>query len=65
MNKLLSALIATVFASTLSFNAIAAKHMGAAPADTPAASKDMKDMKMEDKKEMMKDKKMEEKKTGM
>lgn len=67
MNKLLSALIATVFAATLSFNAIAAKHMGAAPAEAPAATKDMKkEMKMEEKKEMkeMKEMKKEEKKAG-
>ena len=36
--KLISTLIAIAFASTLSFNAVAAKHMGAAPAaETPAA----------------------------
>lgn len=67
MNKLLSALIATVFAATLSFNAIAAKHMGAAPAEAPAATKDMKkEMKMEEKKDMkeMKEMKKEEKKAG-
>lgn len=67
MNKLLSALIATVFAATLSFNAIAAKHMGAAPAEAPAATKDMKkEMKKEEKKDMkeMKEMKKEEKKAG-
>ncbi|MFA6902599.1 MAG: hypothetical protein WC236_05915 [Gallionellaceae bacterium] len=65
MSKLLSVLIATVFASTLSFNAIAAKHMGAAPAEAPATAKEMK---KEEKKEMKKEEKMEmkkeEKKTG-
>ena len=51
MNKLISALIATVFASTLSFNAIAAKHMSAAPADAPApATAKDKEMKHEMKK---------------
>ena len=70
MNKLLSALIATVFASTLSFNAIAAKHVGAAPAEMPAASKEMKkedmkkDMMKEEKKDMKKDMMKEEKKAG-
>ncbi len=37
MSKLLSILIATAFAATLSFNAVAAKHMGAAPAEAPKA----------------------------
>jgi ribosomal protein L12E/L44/L45/RPP1/RPP2 len=65
MSKLFSVLIAAVFASTLSFNATAAKHMGAAPAEAPAVSKEMKkeekkEMKKEEKKEMKK----EEKKTG-
>lgn len=36
--KLISTLIAIAFASTLSFNAVAAKHMGAAPAAAPAAT---------------------------
>ncbi|MFA6901936.1 MAG: hypothetical protein WC236_02510 [Gallionellaceae bacterium] len=37
--KLISALIAIAFASTLSFGAVAAQHMGAAPAaDAPAAT---------------------------
>ncbi len=36
--KLISTLIAIAFASTLSFGAVAAQHMGAAPAaDAPAA----------------------------
>ncbi|HQS58632.1 MAG: hypothetical protein B7Y56_11370 [Gallionellales bacterium 35-53-114] len=73
MSKLLSVLIAAVFASTLSFNAIAAKHMGAAPAEAPAGmqqkemnkemnteKKKVKEMKKEEKKEM----KTEEEKTG-
>jgi len=38
MNKLLSVLIATTFAATLSFNAVADKHMAAAPASAPAAT---------------------------
>lgn len=80
MNKLLSVLIATAFATSLSFNAVAAKHMAAAPADA-APSKDMKmedkkDDKMhdkkhekmedkKDKKEQMKHEKKEDKKEGM
>ena len=37
--KLISTLIAIAFASTLSFGAVAAQHMGAAPAaDAPAAT---------------------------
>lgn len=35
--KLISTLIAIAFASTLSFGAVAAQHMGAAPAAAPAA----------------------------
>lgn len=37
MSKLLPILIAAAFAATLSFNAFAAKHMGAAPAEVPKA----------------------------
>ena len=57
MNKLISALIATIFASTLSFNAIAGQHMAAAPAaSAPAKTEMMKDMKKDEKKtDMMKD----------
>jgi hypothetical protein len=36
--KLISTLIAIAFASTLSFGAVAAQHMGAAPAAAPAAT---------------------------
>lgn len=36
--KLISTLIAIAFASTLSFGAVAAQHMGAAPAAAPAAA---------------------------
>ena len=56
MNKLISALIATVFASALSFNAIAAKHMGGAPTEAPAG---MQHKEMH--KEMNTEKKMEKK----
>lgn len=35
--KLISTLIAIAFASTLSFNAVAAKHLAAAPAEAAAA----------------------------
>jgi hypothetical protein len=35
--KLISTLIAIAFASTLSFGAVAAQHMGGAPAAAPAA----------------------------
>ena len=37
--KLISTLIAIAFASTLSFGAVAAQHMGAAPAATEAPAK--------------------------
>lgn len=56
MNKLIPALIATVFASALSFNAIAAKHMGGAPTEAPAG---MQHKEMN--KEMNTEKKMEKK----
>ena len=36
--KLISTLIAIAFESTLSFGAVAAQHMGAAPAAAPAAA---------------------------
>lgn len=36
--KLISTLIAIAFASTLSFGAVAAQHMGAAPTAAPAAT---------------------------
>ena len=36
--KLISTLIAIAFASTLSFGAVAAQHIGAAPAAAPAAA---------------------------
>ena len=64
MNKLISALIATVFASALSFNAIAAKHMGAAPAEAPAGmqNKEMNTEKKMEKKEEKKAVKKEVKK---
>ena len=35
MSKILTALIATAFAASLSFNAVAAKHAAAAPAAAP------------------------------
>ena len=59
MNKLISALIATVFASALSFNAIAAKHMGGAPTEAPAG---MQHKEMNTEKKMEKKEEKEEKK---
>lgn len=69
MNKLLSVILAALFASTFSFHAIAAVHTSAAPVMPGDKSKDMKETmkdqakekaKMEVKKEVMK----EDKKSG-
>ena len=63
MNKLLSVLIATAFAATLSFNAVADKHMAAAPASAPAATTTKADtMKGSTKEPMMKEPMMKDSK---